>query len=347
MMMRQVLVLSLSALATSVVPEGAEAEAAFKKFEIQYGKVYGTPEERAARKAIFVQNLALIERENAANRGYTLAVNEYADFTGREFFEIYGGLHNKPNASDLKILGTHKYSGAELPDSVDWTTKGAVTPVKNQGQCGSCWAFSSTGAVEGAWQIATGKLVSLSEQQLVDCAKYRYGDLGCSGGLQPHAFKYMEQAAMCGEDTYPYTATNHIWTKCKASNCSSAPALAKGAVSGYKSVDSTAEALMEAVAQQPISISIEADQDVFHLYKNGIVKGPGCGDQLDHAVLLVGYGEDNGVKYWKVKNSWGTGWGEDGYVRIIRGVDECGILNGPPTYPVVSKTATAESTIVV
>jgi C1A family cysteine protease len=237
----------------------------------------------------------------------------------------------------MKILGTHVYSGGDLPDSVDWTKKGAVTPIKNQGQCGSCWAFSSTGALEGAWQIATGKLVSLSEQQLVDCAKFRWGDMGCSGGLQPHAFKYMEQAAMCGEDTYPYTAKNHLFTRCKASNCSTDPALPKGALKGYKSVDSTEQALMEAVTQQPVAVSIEADQDVFHLYKHGIVQGKGCGQQLDHAVLAVGYGTDNGVKYWKVKNSWGTSWGEEGYVRIIRGTDECGILNGPPVYPVVDK----------
>merc|ERR1712137_254309 len=119
----------------------------------------------------------------------------------------------------LPHLGTHEYSGANLQESVDWRSKGAVTPVKNQAQCGSCWAFSTTGSLEGAWQIATGKLVSFSEQQLVDCAKFKYGNMGCSGGLQPHAFNYVEGNAMCAEADYPYTAKNAVFTPCQASSC--------------------------------------------------------------------------------------------------------------------------------
>jgi KDEL-tailed cysteine endopeptidase len=315
--------------------QGIEEE--FKKFAETYSKDYGSEYDK--RKAVFAANWAIIEKENAAEKGYKLAVNKFADLTGSEFAGMYGGLVGKPNASSF---GVHKYSGDALPDSVDWVAKGAVTPVKDQAECGSCWAFSSTGALEGAWQIATGKLLSFSEQQLVDCAKFRWGDMGCSGGLQKHAFGYIEQNALCTEDEYPYTGKNSIFTQCKASSCASNPGLAKGGLASFKFVDGNEQALMSAIVQQPVSVSIEADQDVFHLYKSGIVQGSGCGTTLDHAVLAVGYGTDAGTKYWKVKNSWTTTWGEKGYVRIIRGSDECGILNGPPLYPVVKTSSVAE-----
>lgn len=327
---------SLRLLATAPLALAAPADVngEFRRFVEAHGKDYGSDYE--SRKAIFAANFEIVERENAAEKGYKLAMNLFADMTGEEFVSSYGGLVGKPNVS----LDVHSYSGAALPDTVDWVSKGAVTPVKDQAQCGSCWAFSSTGALEGAWQIATGKLVSLSEQQLVDCAKFRWGNMGCGGGLQPHAFNYAKQAAMCTEAEYAYTGKNSVFTPCKASACQT-PGLALGAVTGYKNVDGNEQALMEAIVQQPVSVSIEADKDVFHLYKSGIVQGSGCGTTLDHAVLAVGYGTDGDKKYWKVKNSWTTSWGEQGYVRIIRGTDECGILNGPPLYPVV-KTGSSE-----
>lgn len=329
--MLKVLVTGAAALGASATP--ADLDAQFKHFIETYGKDYGS--EFESRKAVFAKNLEIIERENAANRGYTLGVNSYADLTGAEFVERYTGVNGKPNMT--ATLGTHRYSGAALADSVDWVSKGAVTPVKDQGECGSCWAFSSTGALEGAWQLATGKLLSFSEQELVDCAKYRWGNNGCGGGLQPHAFNYIEQNDLCLEDDYKYTGKNSLFTKCMASNCKT-PGIPKGSLTGYKNVDHSEEALMEALNQQPVSISIEADQDVFHLYKSGVIKGAGCGTSLDHAILAVGYGTDtDGTKYWKVKNSWTTMWGEQGYARIIRGTDECGILDGPPVYPVVQK----------
>merc|ERR1711972_482614 len=226
-------------------------------------------------------------------------------------------------------------SGKTLADSVDWTTKGAVTPVKNQGQCGSCWSFSTTGALEGAWEIATGKLVSLSEQQFVDCDKV---DSGCSGGLMDNAFQYAEKNAICTEESYSYTGRGGT---CKASSCT--VGIPNGGVTGFKDVaKNDMQALMEAVTQQPVSIAIEADKSSFQLYRSGILSSL-CGTSLDHGVLLVGYGSDSGKDYWKVKNSWGTTYGENGYVRLLRGKGgsgECGLLS-QPSYPVVSGSGPA------
>merc|ERR1711862_539147 len=197
--------------------------------------------------------------------------------------------------------------GEALADAVDWTTKGAVTPVKNQGQCGSCWSFSTTGALEGAYEIASGNLVSLSEQQFVDCDKV---DSGCSGGLMDNGFNFAKSNALCTEASYPYKAKGGT---CAASSCT--VGLAKGAVTGYKDVSADSEsAMISAVTQQPVSIAIEADKSVFQLYKSGVLQST-CGSQLDHGVLLVGYGTEDGKDYWKVKNSWGSSWGDAGYVK--------------------------------
>jgi len=266
-------------------------------------------------------------------------VNEFAHMDPDEFANHYFGLKRPEKIwGDAPKLGTHVYSGAPLADSVDWTTNGAVTDVKNQGQCGSCWSFSTTGSLEGAWQIKTGQLISLSEQQFVDCDQV---DHGCQGGLMDHGFAYAENNAICTEDSYPYQAKKGT---CQKSSCSTG--IPQGGVTGYKDVDSDSkEALMEAVQQQPVSIAIEADKSVFQLYKSGVLSGM-CGSTLDHGVLVVGYGTDasSGKDYWKVKNSWGPTWGMEGYILLQRGKPgagsgECGILSGPPSYPVVSGQA--------
>lgn len=316
-------------------------DAAFRAYMVKYGKEYPSHEEYLQRRAAFEESVRYVLAENAKGHSYTLELNEFADQTPEEFGAARLGLAAAHPWAGATFLGSDEYSGAALPVSVDWVAKGAVSPPKNQARCGSCWAFSSTGALEGRWQIATGKLVSLSEQQLVDCDKM---SMGCRGGSMQTAFQYWESHAACTEESYGYHAKNG---KCHASNCTAG--VPQGGVVGFKNVphDNT-EALMEAVSEGPVSVAIEADQRAFQLYHGGVL-AKGCGDKLDHGVLIVGYGTTSeGVEYWKVKNSWGAAWGEHGYLRMERGAKagvhgECGIKD-QASYPVVKgKTSAADA----
>ena len=220
-----------------------------------------------------------------------------------------------------------------LPASVDWTTQGAVTGVKDQGNCGSCWSFSATGALEGAYKIKYGTLVSFSEQNLVSCDTI---DSACNGGLMDNAFTWTKSnGGLCTESGYPYTSGTTGQKGTCTTTCAKNTAVApKSFTDVAKNSDN---ALMTALALQPVSVAIQADQPAFQLYKSGVLTGT-CGSNLDHGVLAVGYGKwTDGTDYYKVKNSWGTGWGMGGYILIQRGnpqrCGECGILCGPPSYP--------------
>jgi len=299
-------------------------------FKNTYEKNYNDNDVESLRFATFKQNVDYIYETNAKKLSFTLGVTEFADMTNDEFKAVYMGYGKPANTwAELPHLGTHTYSGEELADALDWSAKGAVTPVKNQGQCGSCWSFSTTGAIEGAWQVATGKLVSLSEQEFVDCDD---GDSGCKGGLMDRGFSFAEKNGLCTEASYPYKATQGT---CQKSSCT--VGIPQGGVTGYKDVTSNdMQAMMSAVSKNPVSIAIEADKMTFQLYRGGVLS-ENCGDQLDHGVLLVGYGTDGGKDYWKVKNSWGATWGESGYIRLLRGKGgsgECGLLK-QASYPVV------------
>merc|ERR1711982_283069 len=194
----------------------------------------------------------------------------------------------------------------------------------NQGQCGSCWAFSSTGGLEGQWEIATGNLQSISEQQLVDCSK-NGGNAGCNGGLMDNSFTWYENQAAATENSYPYTARDG---SCKSSFSTAIP---QGGVTGYKDVGNSGDSLTSAIMNAPVSVAIEADQAAFQQYTGGVITS-GCGSNLDHGVLAVGVNSDGSIK---VKNSWGTSWGVNGFVNIATG--QCGITQSA-SYPVVSSS---------
>jgi C1A family cysteine protease len=242
-------------------------------------------------------------------------------------------------------LGSHVSSGKQLPASVDWTTKGAVTPVMNQGKCGSCWTFSTTGALEGAWKIATGSLVAFSKQQFLDCDK---DDNACKGGNLLRSSKFSQQNAICTEGSYEYKsgATSQAG-KCMASSCK--VGLPLGGITGWKSVGATTRAdeqvLMDAVAMNPVTATIAFSEQIFKSYHSGVLTASSCGNPafpraLNHAVLVVGYGIVNSTKYWLIKNSFGSTWGEKGYMKLLRGATypgECGILSGQLLYPVVQQ----------
>jgi C1A family cysteine protease len=296
-------------------------------------KVY-EPTERDYRNSVYDANVMKVDKHNLGNHTWTMGINKFADLTADEFSAHFTGRIVSPPRRSLR--STAKSSLAPLnttalPTSVDWSAKGAVTPIKNQEQCGSCWAFSTTGSVEGAWFLAKGELVSLSEQQLMDCSGPE-GNQGCNGGLMDYAFEYIiKNKGITTEAAYPYTAAD--------GTCQSAGKPVAATLSGYKDVSPNSEtALLTAIAQQPVSVAVEADQSVFQFYNGGVMDST-CGTALDHGVLAVGYGTDTGKDYYKVKNSWGADWGEKGYIRLGRGAKfnpsgQCGIQMDP-SYPVV------------
>ena len=303
----------------------------FNDFMVEHNKVYDNFNDMVTSFGKFWDNMDLIDAHDSDATGWTMGVTKFADMTSEEFTKIY----KKGGYADFGSMlgGCSKYEpmSSVLPESVDWRAEGAVTNVKDQGQCGSCWSFSATGAMEGAHFVATSNLVSLSEQQLVDCSG-KYGNNGCNGGLMESAFSYAVDNGMCTEDEIPYTATDGN----TCGKCSSPSAKFSGCVSV---TPSNQLHLKEAVSRGPVSIAIEADTFTFQHYTGGVLTSNMCGTNLDHGVLVVGYGTEDETPYWIVKNSWGTGWGENGYIRIARSESEnddgvCGIAM-QPAYPIV------------
>lgn len=298
----------------------------FTAFMKQYGKKY-SHDEFASRFSTFKANMEVIRLHNTqANASYTMGVNEFADLTFDEFKAKYFGYTHRKNEF-LRSKNYHQVSEEAVATSIDWRSKNAVTGVKNQGMCGSCWAFSTTGSVEGAWVLQGGHpIVSLSEQQLVDCAQAE-GNQGCNGGLMDYGFQYIiDNQGLCTESSYAYTGKDGTCKK----TCEKVVT-----ISGFKDIPAGDEgSLLNAVGSVgPVSVAIEADQQGFQFYSGGVFDGA-CGTQLDHGVLAVGYGTASGKDYWIVKNSWGASWGEAGYIRMIRGKNQCGIT-ASASYPTI------------
>ena len=315
------------------------AQPTFESFLQEYGKSYLTPEEYAYRKKVFESNLAGITAINAKQNKYKLSVNRFADMPQHEFSAKFLGLTPRETLLGAppkkNYLGRKLASGDPVPESVDWTSLGAVTAVKNQGHCGSCYAFATTGALEGRYEIATGKLVSLSEQQIVDCS-VKDGNQGCNGGLMDFGFEYVLEEGLCSEEDYQYEAKED---ECHISTCT--PTIPAHILSGYQDIqEQDPAALMEALAEGPVAVAIEADEMSFQFYHSGVLSAA-CGSKLNHGVLAVGYGSaDDGTKFWKVKNSWGPEWGDRGFILLDRSMDgpgECGILLSA-SYPVFNVT---------
>ncbi|KAH9256963.1 hypothetical protein BASA81_004784 [Batrachochytrium salamandrivorans] len=289
---------------------------------------------------VFAQNWEKIVKHNAdPKQTFTMEMNEFGSLTVEEFAQERMGVKlsaTQTLMSSLPHVSLRSNPGlADPPSELDWTELGKVTKVKNQGRCGSCWAFSAMGAIESAFAIKTGKLVELSEQELVSCDTK---DGACQGGLMDTAFDYLIRRGkgVCTAESYPYTSgTTGTRGTCNQDSCEAV----EGTVpKSFADVGRSESALLAAVASHgPVSVAIQADQAAFQFYKSGVMTGA-CGAHLDHGVLLVGYGTHEGKKFWKLKNSWGASWGEEGYIRIIRGrrwplTGQCGIA-AAASYPI-------------
>ncbi|XP_036760247.1 procathepsin L-like isoform X1 [Manis pentadactyla] len=298
-----------------------------------HGKLYDVDEE-IGRRAVWEKNVKMIDKHNQeynlGNHSFTMAMNAFGDLTNEELRQVMNGFQKQKYRKE-KVFQEHPL--AEIPPSVDWREKGYVTPVKDQGPCGSCWAFSAVGALEGQMFRKTGKLVSLSEQNLMDCSGPQ-GNGGCSGGVMDYAFQYvLDNRGLDAEESYPYHGADEP--------CKYKAEYSAANVTGFYDIPAQEKDLEVTVANMgPISVAIDASALTFLFYQQGIYYDPNCSSQkLGHAVVVVGYGfegeESDNNKYWIIKNSWGTDWGMNGYMKIAKDQNNhCGIAS-VASYPVV------------
>jgi len=292
-----------------------EYQSSFTFWMQQYKKSYAS-EDFSYRYKVFRQNMDFIGKHNDANKGFKVAMNQFGDLTNAEFKIYFLG-------TPYKFTGSFKTSMKQVraPASYDWRAQGAVTPIKNQGQCGSCWSFSTTGSTEGCHFITTKSLVSLSEQNLIDCSVAQ-GNQGCNGGLMTAAMQYIiSNNGIDTEASYPYTTSG-------PNTCTFSAANIGATLNGMVNVTAGDENdLLLKATSGPVSVAIDASQNSFQFYSSGVYYEPACStSQLDHGVLVVGWGTDSGSDYWLVKNSWGTSWGLSGYIEMSRNKqNNCGI----------------------
>jgi cathepsin L len=309
-----------------------QLDSLWETYKLTHNKQYGHAKEEGLRRVIWERHVQLIEHHNLeADMGkhtYWLGMNEYGDLTDEEYTQYLTGYIMRNSTSTAPQFMAP--SNTEVPDMVDWREKGYVTEIKNQGHCGSCWSFSATGSLEGQHFKKTGKLVSLSEQNLVDCSK-KEGNHGCKGGLMDFAFTYIKRNdGLDTEQSYPY--------KAKDGMCHFRKPDVGATDTGYMDIKHGSEDdLMTAVATVgPISVAIDASKPTFRMYKRGVYVDHACSSRkLDHGVLAVGYGSESGQDYWIVKNSWGASWGNKGYIMMARNHNNmCGIAT-QASYPLV------------
>jgi C1A family cysteine protease len=332
--------LAVIAVASANLHDRAFYEEKFFEWVQEHKMEVGTGSSFVKMLQNFADNHDVIENHNSGNHSYQLGHNKFSHMSTAEWKEFVGrGGLTRPTLRAEKTFAAPA-DVSTLASEIDWVTGGLVTEVKDQGQCGSCWSFSATGALEGAWKAAGNELQSFAPQQFVDCDTFKNSanrgkDMGCNGGLMDSAFAWAQKNnGLCKWESYSYKAEQG---SCAESSCKQELASPK---SFSDVTPKDAGALMAALNKQTVAIAIEADTKEFQLYKSGVFSAP-CGANLDHGVLAVGYGSDSvGGDFWKVKNSWGTGWGEAGYIRFtraeIKGQPEgqCGILAQPsfPTY---------------
>jgi len=287
----------------------------------EHGKNYETLAEYQHRLEVFTHKHNLIQAHNAMGESYTLGHNKFSDWTDEEYNAILTYL---PEHGIMKANETFVPAVGASYSPINWVDLGAVSPIQDQGQCGSCWAFSSVSAAESAHEIATGHLEKFSEQQLVDCVRLCFG---CNGGNQALAFNYYESHYAMSESSYPYTAKNGTCAYSSSDNLGVK-------VTNYTSVTADSpDAMKAALEVAPLAVAIQANQLSFQLYSSGVFTNTSCGTNLDHATV-VGWGQSNGMDYWIMRNSWGTSWGQAGYMwlEIVSGHGLCGIQM-QPLYP--------------
>ncbi|MCI4381390.1 hypothetical protein PGIGA_G00251000 [Pangasianodon gigas] len=290
-------------------------------WKTEFNKEYNSAGEEVFRRSIWQQNVVEVMKHNKGHHSFTMGANHLSDMTAEEINAKLNGLRMENVLLDTNENFT-VLSDSPVPDRLDWTENGLVSPVQNQGMCGSCWAFSAVGALEAQMMKKTGRLVPLSAQNLVDCS-VKEGNHGCKGGFMTKAFSYVIHNKGIDSDAfYPYQHKEGL--------CHYSPKGRAGSCSSFRILPYVNESvLLNTVVQVgPVSVGINAKLASFHRYRSGIYTDPLCDPRtVNHAVLVVGYGTEGGQDYWLVKNSWGTAWGEKGYVRMARNRNQCGIAN--------------------
>ncbi|XP_034478220.1 cathepsin L-like [Drosophila innubila] len=310
-------------------------ESEWNTFKTEYGKIYENKDEEQLRRQIFIDNKEMIDKHNklyiAGEETYEMGVNQFTDLLAKEFESLMLPSHNITESDSLTDFIYTQPEDVAIPSSIDWRSKGAVTGVKDQGQCGSCWAFAAVGTLESQHFIKNRQLISLSEQNLLDCSsRAPFSNHGCDGGSHARALQYIQiNGGIDTEQSYPYRATQQSCRFDKRFIGATVRAIARVQVNSESS-------LAAAVAiTGPLSASIHVSRNM-QFYRGGVFNDPSCDKPTNHAVTVVGYGHDNqGGDYWLVKNSWGSAWGESGYIRMSRNRNnQCRIASNA-FYPLV------------